>query len=117
MQHVFFALLLPCDAVERRTVGSGQPVTEDGGLAWQRLAALVPVLAPVSDNLLSWPPGLGKANDGHNIARRGTRAAAPQSGARHGMEALRGMTTARRSRAGGHNREAATAEASGEFIS
>ena len=55
---------------ERGAVGSGQPAAEDGGVAWQRPAALVPGLGPASDGLISWPPGLGVANDG---ARHGAR--------------------------------------------
>jgi hypothetical protein len=58
------------------------------------------------------------------MARRGTEvprgmaAVARWSEARHRVEALRGMAAAEwRSRAGGRNREAAIAEASGEFIS
>jgi len=79
-------------------------VVEDGGTAWQRPAALAPSLGPANNGLLSWPPGLGVA-------------AAHRSGARHGMEVPRGMAVvARRSREGGRNREATTAEASGEFL-
>jgi hypothetical protein len=111
--------------LERGTVWSGQPAIEDGSGTWQWPAPLASGLGPASKAF-----SLGCLAMGHGMERRGTEAprgmgapqgmatAARRSGAWHGMKAPRGMATAaRRSRAGGRNREAATAEASGEFLS
>jgi hypothetical protein len=48
---VVFTLLLPYDATQSgRTADSGKPATEDGGVAWQRLAAPPLALGPASDD-------------------------------------------------------------------
>jgi hypothetical protein len=60
---VFTLLLLQYDAAQSgETTGSGQPVVEDGGAAWQWPAASMPGVGPASDGP-SWPPDLGATKD------------------------------------------------------
>ena len=62
------------------------PTTEDGGVAWQWPAASAPNLGLASDNTISWPLGLGAAEDGAQHGAVGGNGAPRRMVGRCGVE-------------------------------